>query len=202
MPRAAASAPAATSSRSREAAAATRARPRPSSSPNTASTICCSLIPSRRSRSWTGSPWAAGSASRCRATSGSRPRIRASPCPRPRIGLFPDVGGGWYLPRLPGRVGQFMVLTGARLDGAECHYLRLATHYAEHGAIEDLVEPDPQGSGPGRGRAGRRRRNRPAAPRSRRICPRSRGCSRPTGWRRSSPRSSAERRRMGRRPSS
>jgi len=32
-----------------------------------------------------------------------------------------------------------MVLTGARLDGAECHYLRLATHYAEHGAIEDLV---------------------------------------------------------------
>ena len=112
---------------------ATRARPRPSSSPNTASTICCSLIPSRRSRSWTGSRWAAGSALRCRATSGSRPKIPASRCPKPRIGLFPDVGGGWYLSRLPGRVGQFMVLTGARLDGAECHYLRLATHYAEQG---------------------------------------------------------------------
>ncbi len=59
--------------------------------------------------------------------------------PETSIGLFPDVGGGWYLPRLPGRVGQFMVLTGARLDGAECHYLRLATHYAEHDALEDLV---------------------------------------------------------------
>ena len=44
--------------------------------------------------------------------------------PETAIGLFPDVGGGWYLPRLPGRVGQFMALTGARLDGAECHYLR------------------------------------------------------------------------------
>jgi enoyl-CoA hydratase len=60
--------------------------------------------------------------------------------PETSIGLFPDVGGGWYLPRLPGRVGQFMVLTGARLDGAECHYLRLATHYAEHNALEDLVD--------------------------------------------------------------
>jgi enoyl-CoA hydratase len=59
--------------------------------------------------------------------------------PETSIGLFPDVGGGWYLPRLPGRVGQFMVLTGARLDGAECHYLRLATHYAEHAALEELV---------------------------------------------------------------
>ena len=60
--------------------------------------------------------------------------------PETSIGLFPDVGGGWYLPRLPGRVGQFMVLTGARLDGAECHYLRLATHYAEHDALEELVD--------------------------------------------------------------
>ena len=48
--------------------------------------------------------------------------------PETGIGLFPDVGGGWYLPRLPGRVGEFMALTGARLDGSECHYLGLATH--------------------------------------------------------------------------
>ena len=60
--------------------------------------------------------------------------------PETSIGLFPDVGGGWYLSRLPGRVGQFMVLTGARLDGGECHYLNLATHYVEQGALEDLVE--------------------------------------------------------------
>jgi enoyl-CoA hydratase len=60
--------------------------------------------------------------------------------PETGIGLFPDVGGGWYLPRLPGRVGQFMVLTGARLDGVECHYLNLATHYVEQAGLPDLVE--------------------------------------------------------------
>jgi enoyl-CoA hydratase len=60
--------------------------------------------------------------------------------PETSIGLFPDVGGGWYLSRLPGRVGQFMVLTGARLDGAECRYLNLASHYVEQAAIGDLVE--------------------------------------------------------------
>jgi enoyl-CoA hydratase len=60
--------------------------------------------------------------------------------PETSIGLFPDVGGGWYLPRLPGRVGEFMALTGARLDGAECLYLGLATHYVEQSALGDLVE--------------------------------------------------------------
>jgi enoyl-CoA hydratase len=55
--------------------------------------------------------------------------------PETSIGLFPDVGGGWYLPRLPGRVGEFMALTGARLDGAECNYLGLATHYVSSGFV-------------------------------------------------------------------
>ncbi len=49
--------------------------------------------------------------------------------PETRIGLFPDVGGGWYLSRLPGRIGQYLALTGHRLDGAECLALGLATHY-------------------------------------------------------------------------
>jgi enoyl-CoA hydratase len=60
--------------------------------------------------------------------------------PETGIGLFPDVGGGWYLPRLPGRVGEFMALTGARLDGAECHYLGLATHYVEQAALPDMID--------------------------------------------------------------
>ena len=59
--------------------------------------------------------------------------------PETGIGLFPDVGGGWYLSRLPGRVGQFMALTGARLDGADCCYLHLATHYIEQSGLEELV---------------------------------------------------------------
>ncbi len=49
--------------------------------------------------------------------------------PETGIGLFPDVGGGWYLSHLQGRIGQFLALTGARLDGAECFEIGLATHY-------------------------------------------------------------------------
>jgi enoyl-CoA hydratase len=58
--------------------------------------------------------------------------------PETAIGLFPDVGGGWYLPRLPGRTGHFLALTGARLDGSECLALGLATHYVESLALDDL----------------------------------------------------------------
>ena len=60
--------------------------------------------------------------------------------PETAIGLFPDVGGGWYLSRLPGRVGHFLALTGARLDGAECHHLGLATHYIPSDALPAVKE--------------------------------------------------------------
>ncbi len=49
--------------------------------------------------------------------------------PETGIGLFPDVGGGWYLSRIPGRIGQYLALTGHRLDGAECVEMRLASDY-------------------------------------------------------------------------
>jgi enoyl-CoA hydratase len=51
--------------------------------------------------------------------------------PETGIGLFPDVGGGWYLSRLGGRIGQFLALTGARMDGPECLWTGLATHYLQ-----------------------------------------------------------------------
>lgn len=57
--------------------------------------------------------------------------------PETGIGLFPDVGGGWFLSRLPGRTGQFLALTGARLDGAECLALGLATHYLPSEALAE-----------------------------------------------------------------
>ena len=57
--------------------------------------------------------------------------------PETGIGLFPDVGGGWYLSRLPGRIGQYLALTGARLDGAECLALGLATHYLPAAALDE-----------------------------------------------------------------
>ncbi len=57
--------------------------------------------------------------------------------PETGIGLFPDVGGGWYLSRLEGRVGQFLALTGARVDGAEATELGMATHYLPSEALTD-----------------------------------------------------------------
>ena len=60
--------------------------------------------------------------------------------PETGIGLFPDVGGGWYLSRLDGRLGQFLALTGARLDGAECLWAGLATHYLPASAIPEAKQ--------------------------------------------------------------
>ena len=56
--------------------------------------------------------------------------------PETGIGLFPDVGGGWYLSRLPGRIGQYLALTGGRVNGADCLALGLATHYLPAGALD------------------------------------------------------------------
>jgi enoyl-CoA hydratase len=67
--------------------------------------------------------------------------------PETGIGLFPDVGGGWYLSRLAGRLGQYMALTGARLDGSDCLWAGLATHYLPQAALAEakaalIAEPD------------------------------------------------------------
>jgi len=48
--------------------------------------------------------------------------------PETGIGLFPDVGGGWHLPRLPGKTGLWLALTGSRIKAADCASLGLATH--------------------------------------------------------------------------
>lgn len=58
--------------------------------------------------------------------------------PETGIGLFPDVGGGWYLPRLPGRVGAWLAATGARIDGADCAAVGLATHYVTSERLDAL----------------------------------------------------------------
>ena len=59
--------------------------------------------------------------------------------PETGIGLFPDVGGTYFLPRLPGKLGLFLGLTGARLRAADCLYAGIATHYVESARLEDLV---------------------------------------------------------------
>ncbi|HAU18177.1 MAG TPA: enoyl-CoA hydratase/isomerase family protein [Marinobacter adhaerens] len=46
--------------------------------------------------------------------------------PEIAIGLFPDVGASWFLNRLPGRLGLFMGLTGARLNVSDTLRVGLA----------------------------------------------------------------------------
>jgi enoyl-CoA hydratase len=58
--------------------------------------------------------------------------------PETGIGLFPDVGGGWHLPRLAGKTGYWLALTGARIKAADCLALGLATHYVESAKLEAL----------------------------------------------------------------
>lgn len=46
--------------------------------------------------------------------------------PETNIGLFPDVGGGWFLARCPGRVGEYLALTGQVIGGADALSVALA----------------------------------------------------------------------------
>jgi len=49
--------------------------------------------------------------------------------PETAIALFPDVGTSYILPRLPGALGNWLALTGARMTGADSVHAGLATHY-------------------------------------------------------------------------
>jgi enoyl-CoA hydratase/carnithine racemase len=48
--------------------------------------------------------------------------------PEISIGLFPDVGGSWFLPRMPGRCGLFLGLTGAPLNAHDALFAGLADY--------------------------------------------------------------------------
>ncbi|XP_054725459.1 3-hydroxyisobutyryl-CoA hydrolase, mitochondrial [Anastrepha obliqua] len=58
--------------------------------------------------------------------------------PETAIGLFPDVGGSYFLPRLEGKLGLFLGLTGFRLKGDDVLKAGIATHYCESTKLEDL----------------------------------------------------------------
>ncbi|MEO1321588.1 MAG: enoyl-CoA hydratase/isomerase family protein [Pseudomonadota bacterium] len=58
--------------------------------------------------------------------------------PETGIGLFPDVGGTWFLPRLRGELGTWLALTGARLKGGDVTAVGLATHFCATEAVPDL----------------------------------------------------------------
>ena len=68
--------------------------------------------------------------------------------PETGIGLFPDVGGGWFLPRLPGQTGVWLALTGARLKAAATIELGIHTHYVPSEQIEALKADMLNGASP------------------------------------------------------
>ncbi|KAI6660592.1 3-hydroxyisobutyryl-CoA hydrolase, mitochondrial [Oopsacas minuta] len=60
--------------------------------------------------------------------------------PETAIGFFPDVGATFYLPRLPGYLGMYLGLTGARLKGRDVLAAGLATHFIPNKNIELLED--------------------------------------------------------------
>jgi enoyl-CoA hydratase/carnithine racemase len=51
--------------------------------------------------------------------------------PETQIGLFPDVGGGYFLSRCPGSAGEWLALTGQVIDGPQAIALKLADHMVD-----------------------------------------------------------------------
>jgi len=55
--------------------------------------------------------------------------------PETGIGLFPDVGGGWFLPRLGPALGMWLALTGERLKGGDVCAAGVATHFVDSAVL-------------------------------------------------------------------
>jgi enoyl-CoA hydratase/carnithine racemase len=60
--------------------------------------------------------------------------------PETAIALFPDVGATYLLPRLPGALGMYLALTGARMVGADAVHAGWATHYVPRAKLPALRE--------------------------------------------------------------
>jgi enoyl-CoA hydratase len=60
--------------------------------------------------------------------------------PETLIGLFPDVGGGYFLSRCPGRVGEYLALTGVTLGGQDALALGLADGWVDTARLPVLWE--------------------------------------------------------------
>ena len=60
--------------------------------------------------------------------------------PEVSIALFPDVGGSWFLNRMPGRVGLFLALTAAAMNGPDCIYTGIADRFIASALQQDVLE--------------------------------------------------------------
>lgn len=59
--------------------------------------------------------------------------------PETGIGLFPDVGGTYFLPRCPGETGMYLALTGARLTAADALFAGIADDHVPSARLDALI---------------------------------------------------------------
>ncbi|KKC26109.1 enoyl-CoA hydratase [Sphingomonas sp. SRS2] len=59
--------------------------------------------------------------------------------PETVLGLFPDVGGSWFLARCPGMIGRYLALIGPQIGAADALTAGLATHHVRLAAFEGVV---------------------------------------------------------------
>lgn len=59
--------------------------------------------------------------------------------PEVAIGMYPDVGAGWFLNRMPGRTGLFLGLTGVRMNAADALFVGLADRFIPHEQKSNVI---------------------------------------------------------------
>lgn len=60
--------------------------------------------------------------------------------PETGIGMIPDVGGSYVLSRMPGKLGLYLGLTGARCKLADALYTGVATHFVPQDDMESMID--------------------------------------------------------------
>lgn len=60
--------------------------------------------------------------------------------PETAIGLFPDIGATFFMPRLPGGTGMYLALTGARISAGDALHTGLATHHVPRAGLVALAD--------------------------------------------------------------
>jgi enoyl-CoA hydratase/carnithine racemase len=60
--------------------------------------------------------------------------------PEISIGLYPDVGGSYFLNKTPQGCGLFLGLTGASINAADALYMNLADHFIDHQSKIDFIQ--------------------------------------------------------------
>ncbi|VWX62808.1 Enoyl-CoA hydratase/isomerase [Burkholderiales bacterium 8X] len=60
--------------------------------------------------------------------------------PEINIGLYPDVGGSWFLRRMPGRIGLFLALTAANLAASDAIFCGLADRLVPQERKADVLQ--------------------------------------------------------------